>query len=355
MSLIKNIVIKNFRGFKELKIEDINHINILVGNNNSGKSSVLEAFFLIMGMSNPLLPDNINRIRGLKFKNANDFKFLFHQLNLENTPKIECTFNNEVKRSLTLEPIITKNTSSSNNIDEIEASSAAPNINGLNLKFSNKIKHSPNKSYKSSLIFNPPSELIPTFNNNYQEEYSAVLLSGNISDDNALRRYSEILKHKKGNIVLKAIQKIDPKIINILPLKDGLYFDYEDINELVPVNLSGDGVRKFLNIVTTIAEKQNSFILIDEIENGLHYSAHKGLWESIINISKEFNTQLFITSHNIETLKCVKELLEETKYIDYQQKISIYKLAQTKKQGAKTYKYTFDGFKSAIDLNTEIR
>jgi AAA15 family ATPase/GTPase len=53
------IHIQNFRGLKDIEIKGTKKINILLGANNSGKSSVLEGIFLIIGMSNPRLALNV--------------------------------------------------------------------------------------------------------------------------------------------------------------------------------------------------------------------------------------------------------------------------------------------------------
>jgi AAA15 family ATPase/GTPase len=360
MSILQNITIKNFRGFDSLEVNGFSQINLLIGNNNSGKSSILEAIFLLIGMSNPMLPDNINRLRGLNIKSAEEFKFLYYKLKLSNIPEISGIFSDTTERNLKLNPVFKKIGHENGNqkilTDEltIDASTATPNMSGLELEFSIKQRHAPRKNFKSSIIFNLP-EIKQTPNPLYKEELHAVMISGNTNELAALSRYSEIVKKKKGDIVLSALQKIDPRIESIHPLPDGLYFSYEDIDELMPSNIAGDGVRKFLSIITTIAEKRDSIILIDEIENGLHYSAHKFLWESIITIANEFNVQLFITSHNIETLKCLKELLDTTDYKSNQSKLSVFTVSHTKKSGIKTYKYSFNGFKDAIDSQTEIR
>jgi len=361
MNYLEKIEIKNFRGFDKISIDDFNQINLLIGKNNSGKSSILEAIFLLIGMSNPILPDNINRMRGLNIRQPNDFRYLFHKLKFNNSPEFFGTFSDLSSRNLKLLPIYRKTTNtdvlgqkSINNEITFDASTASSNVNGLELEFSLKQRHNQNKTYKSSIIFNPP-ELIPNVNSLYKEELHAVLISGNTNEINALTRYSEIVKKKKGDIILEALRAIDTKIESLHPLPDGLYFGYSNIEELVPSNIAGDGVRKFLNIATTIAEKKDSIVLIDEIENGLHYSAHKQLWKSIISLSKEFNVQLFITTHSIETLRCLKELLEETNYAPFQKNIAVYTVSHTQKSGIKTYKYSYEGFKDAIDTETEIR
>ncbi len=360
MNLLQDIKIQDFRGFDSFEVKGFNQINLLIGKNNSGKSSLLEAIFLLIGMSNPILPENVNRLRGLNIKTAEDFKFLFHKLKLSNIPTFECNFTDKSSRHLKLNPIFKKSTKGGNSqkiISEelsIDASTSLPSITGLELDFTLKQRHNPQKNYKSSIIFNLP-EIIQSPNSSYKEDLHAVYITGSSNESNALTRYSELVKRKKSSVVLKALQKIDANIESIQALPDGIYFSYRDIDELIPSNIAGDGVRKFLNIVTTIAEKKDSIVLIDEIENGLHYSAHKSLWESIITISDEFNVQLFITSHNIETLRCLKELLDSQTYSQFQERLSVFTIYHSKNAGIKNYKYSYEGFKDAIETETEIR
>lgn len=63
MDGFKNIEIKNFRGIDHLKIDDFSRVNVFLGQNGSGKSSILEAILMLSGMSNPGLPQNINLLR----------------------------------------------------------------------------------------------------------------------------------------------------------------------------------------------------------------------------------------------------------------------------------------------------
>lgn len=362
MNKLESIEIKNFRGFDNIKIQGFSPINVFIGKNNSGKSSILEGLFLLIGMSNPILPENVNRMRGLNIRDAEEFRYLFHKLKFDNIPEFKGTFSDETERSLSLYPKFKKGSASEaqaqkipgEELSTIDASTASPKVTGLELEFALKKRHSQRKTLKSSILFNPP-EFIPVQNANYKEELHAVYLTGDSKELNALARFSEIVKRKKGYLIVEALQKIDERIESIHPLPDGLYFSYEGIEELIPSNISGDGVRRYLSIVTTIAEKPDSIILVDEIENGLHYSAHKKLWESIISISKSFNIQLFVTTHNIETLECLKELLEEEENKQYQEDLSVFTVSHTKKAGIKTYKYTFEGFKDAIESETEIR
>ena len=83
------------------------------------------------------------------------------------------------------------------------------------------------------------------------------------------------MKKKKDSIVLDAIRKFDDRVKAIKVLPVGIYLDMEGIGELVQIDAAGDGIRRFLNIVSTIANLESKIVLIDQIENGLHYSAYK--------------------------------------------------------------------------------
>ena len=66
--------ILRFRGIKHIMIEDFKTINLFVGRNNCGKSTVLEAIFLLTGPTNAELPLKINAFRKLKIIDENIFK-----------------------------------------------------------------------------------------------------------------------------------------------------------------------------------------------------------------------------------------------------------------------------------------
>jgi recombinational DNA repair ATPase RecF len=49
--MIRSAEIRNFRGFRDLKLSGFRRINIVVGDNSSGKTALLEALFLASGAS----------------------------------------------------------------------------------------------------------------------------------------------------------------------------------------------------------------------------------------------------------------------------------------------------------------
>jgi len=367
MVLLDDLRITNFRGFDTLEIDGLSKINLFVGKNNSGKTSVLEALFLLFGMSNPGLPGNINQIRGLNLFSPNQFKYLFHNLKLENKPSFKGKFKDNSERELELNAISQqqkKNFPSNfpnvypqqkNNVATI-LSSALPisELAGINLKFSQKDK-SNQKITRESSVFYDNNGINHLFPNNYEEILFATYISYDRNDLGALARYSEIVKRNENDAILKALQKFDSNIDGIQPLPDGIYFKLKTITELVPSNIMGDGIRRFLNIITAVSEKHNAFVLIDEIENGLHYSAYKVLWKNLISYLQQNEVQLFITTHNIETLESLRVVLEESPYEEMRNYSKVFSISKTAESKYKAYKYSYEEFKNAIENDLELR
>jgi len=87
----------------------------------------------------------------------------------------------------------------------------------------------------------------------------------------------------------------------------------------------------------------------------LHYSAYKLLWNGLISYSQQNNVQLFITTHNIETLESLKAVLEECQYEDMRDYSKIFSISQTAESKYKAYKYSYEEFKTAIENDSELR
>jgi len=350
MTLLEELKITNFRGFDSLKIEGLSKINLFVGKNNSGKTSVLEAMFLLLGMSNPALPNNVNLFRGLN-NPAKQIKYLFHNLSYGNKPVFCGKFNNNAERWLELEAKFQNNDFSDN-----VSSLSTPKISGIELKFAYKEGHSQKQSYTSLFDLENGKIAMPV---NYRESFNATFLPPDrYNNFNTLVSLAEIIKKKNGDKILQILQEtFDENIMGLYPMGDGIYFNLKDVEEYVPENIMGDGIRRFLGIITSVLEKekQNSFILIDEIENGLHYTAYKNLWKSLLAFVEQNEVQLFITTHNIETLECLKSVLEEERYEKMCDYSRVFAVSKTAKSEYKAYKYSYEEFKTAIDNDIELR
>ncbi|MDD2192719.1 MAG: AAA family ATPase [Bacteroidales bacterium] len=350
MASFKNLRIENFRGFDSIELKEFNRINILMGKNNCGKSSVLEGILLLIGLHNPTLPSSINKLRGMQPGQSGFLKSMFHNMNMLAYPVVQGDYGVDSFRKLEIKPILKTSMQGGNSP---LVSSPTQDLSGVELKGITKIQDN-ETSTSVSLTIEGGNET-PIFSAVSSDVLDGTFISSHMGEGHSLTMISDLVKKKKDYIVLEAIKKFDPRVNAIKVLPDGIYLDMEGIDELVQINAAGDGIRRFLNIVSTIANLESKVVLIDEIENGLHYTAYKLLWQSILAISEVTNVQLFITTHSMETLKCLNEILREELNAKYRDWVNSYTIANTKLKGFQTYRYTYEGFTNAIENEIEIR
>ena len=358
MDGFKNLEIKNFRGIEHLKIDDFSRVNVFLGQNNSGKSSVLEAILLLAGMSNPDLPLSLNKARTRVFRIAylQETRYQFYNLNLKNPPEFSSLQMDGVSRHLQMRLFHTESADDDvQSIDEpLILSETARMPNTIEMLFDITTSNGTTKHFRSSLFISQSdvaSRQEPS--KEYVEKNSAVLFSSDLLSSNLTNDLSELFKRKQKNTLLEYLQKFDTRINAIEILNNDVYVGFDDVKEMLPISMSGDGLRRFLNIVAGSANPSNTMILIDEIDNGLHYSAYKKLWEAIFALAADTNKQVFVTTHSKETLYHLNEMLEE--HSEYQDALRLYTIANTPKNGHQAYKYTYEGLSGACKNDVELR
>ena len=66
-----------------------------------------------------------------------------------------------------------------------------------------------------------------------------------------------------------------------------------------------------LTLALSLASAKGGFLLIDEIETGLHYSVHRNMWRLVIETAKRLDVQVFATTHSKDCLEAIARLHEE--------------------------------------------
>ena len=355
MDGFKNIEIKNFRGIDHLKIDDFSRVNVLLGQNSSGKSSVLECLLLMMGMSNPDLPQTINSIRSRNYSSFADLGYMFHNYDLNVKPEISSELFDDTKRHLSLDLTYVFDEKSQPGLQtgQIPTSETKTFLNTLKMLFeveSNQQK----SSYESSIMVNQQGLISNRkLAEGYLEKNSVAFLSSDLAAGNPANDLVELAKRRLKDTVTEQLRHFDSRITTLEILNNVAYVGLEGIDQLLAVNMQGDGLRRYLNIVAASANPMNNILLIDEIENGLHYSAYKKLWEAIFALATRTNKQVFVTTHSKETLGRLSEMLEE--HPEYQQKMRLYTLANMVNKHHQAYMYTYEGLRGASRNDIEIR
>ncbi|MDE7418908.1 MAG: AAA family ATPase [Muribaculaceae bacterium] len=347
--MIKSLEIRNLRGIKSAEIEGLSQINLFFGKNNCGKSTVLEALFLISGQSNPTLPLSINSMRNYSKFAEGDLKVDFYNLDPRN--KIFISSKGDEHRSLEISQI--KSHSNTVDLDSLRngTSENAAKRYGIKLDFSvGANKYTSDLILKEGNLKNGKANIDQRYNETIFSQYiPAANYQGSLNDE-----FARIVANKQESYILSALREIDPNIKDIQLVGDEILVDI-GAEQRLPINMTGDGLRKLLMIIISIFRCKNGIILIDEIDNGLHFSAMKVLWKAILIATRENNVQLFATTHNIDSLKGLSYILGNEDFSSYREEISAYKLIRGNNGVVSALKYDYQSFRYSINQELEMR
>lgn len=352
------IEIENFRGIRHLVLDSVKQINLLVGKNNCGKSSILDAIFLLSGFSNPLLNLRINQFRDYEKFEEEDLLLNFYQMKADNPIHIYGDLTDGNKRELKISPIVSESqyVISKDNLSTQSLSNKEANISrGLSMNFSNVKADGTRKSNSSAIIINSQQndEIKIRPPKDYNETMTGVYINSKFTFNIAVDNLTSIIQDKQEKVIVDILKQIDPKIRSISVLKSGVNVDI-GLSRLVPINMLGDGIRKMVAIITSLYDCKGGVIFIDEIDNGLHYSSLSSLWKAIIKTAELLDIQVFATTHNIESLQALNKVLSND-YTESKDHIMCYSLRHMNTDELKAYNYPYDKFNYVINQEIEIR
>ena len=354
MEGFKNIEIRNFRGIDHLKIDDFSRVNVFLGQNNSGKSTVLEAIAMLMSMSNPDVPQQINAVRARKpFSNFIDIKYFFRNMDVSAPPEVSSEQTDGASRHLKLGLSYVFDELADPKNEPVQQTGTVYYVNTLEMNF-DITNGTATQSYKSWLRVNPQGLVVNKKSaEGYMEKNRAWLIPSDLMTNNLANDLTELIRRNKKDTILALLKLFDERINGIEILTDDVYISFEGMAEMLPARVTGDGLRRYLSIVASAANPLIDMILIDEIDNGLHYSVYRKLWQALFTLAVASDKQLFVTTHSKETLCHLSKMLEE--HPEYQPEMRLYTLAKTPTKGHQAYKYTFEGLSGACENDVELR
>jgi len=373
----KDLTIKNFRGVRECEINDLTRINLFVGQNNSGKSSILEALFLLSGYGAASLVMNIDYIRNLLHNEPSDFKFVFYNLDYKNIPTLQAQMydfketrklqiipkgKNQKKQITSSTTTTTTTTANPSNADGISSAESTEEKLVDSLEFHTEFKafQQQRRFFTSTVSFSKVGDEI-TFKNENQGEKSFIEFKALIQGTNyrhtpqIAERLEKVIIDKKKNELISDLQLIESKISDITSFSNNMIYVDIGAKSLIPSNLMGDGFLKFLNIILNMGEVRDGVLLIDELDNGLHFTTLRKVWRVILRVAFMSNIQVFLTTHSKEAISYLKEVLEELDFRNYQPFVNCYTISKDLNNNLKAFKYDFNSFEYAMENDVEIR
>ncbi len=274
---VQQIRIKDFKCFTDFEAQGFTRVNLIGGKNNVGKTAFLEAGYVNVYALD--INNFISALHCIKFMREN-LNFLHDDLE-NNTQQF---------------------------IEQSNGLSVQSNINTCSYQIENK------EGIKKYLF---------SFNNKAIEtnvnEFSFELAYGRgeiqfidnfgLSSAYIASMYSAIQK-KDAELSLNAILNEFDSSIEAFKIIDDkpqckVSGQYLELTEL------GDGVRHLVSIVTSLYASENGQLFIDEMDNGIHYTALDELWRVILTLSQKLNVQVFATTHSKECIAAFNRVQQD--------------------------------------------
>lgn len=330
--LIKKIDIKSFRGIRNLQLEELMPINILTGDNNCGKTSVLEILESYSEPYNFATWDNLVRkdnkqivLYGLSY-----YEGFYNLFDINSEKK-------ELKYSVQTGDENVEVCLSAREVIEEVSEEKFNNIQGYRPINDDIIENTSHMLSKMEMQIEINGDKISE-DSVYEGQRRVIrnqkIIRAGLKGKNVI--YISPIRHAEGNLflnevldnpdlyeeMLAVLKEYDEDIISInYDSNDngnarGVYkILSKSHKKALPLNVYGDGMKKAILLMSAVVKAQNGILLLDEFETAIHTSAMSRTFRWILDTCMKLNVQVFLTSHSQEAidkvLKCSSSLVDK--------------------------------------------
>lgn len=388
MEIIKEIKISNYKGLEDFQFP-CSSVNVLIGPNNTGKSSILESVFMSISSLNHFEDVLETRLSDIFDLEDEELKYFINQGKKNSTVEIEL-FD---KNILSLEILHSKEGYPQEVADDfinfmnISSTEDALNLNynipprmrlitreiselSRNLGFLEKSMRQDDSSkklesekenvlkilahkldalteeYRNDMIKSEKLFLISKLNHNliamhvtmdqYIDEipvlfnqklsYNIPLIISNPKINYDISNlYKQLVKTKKLRGVLDRLSNRNRDFQEIYEVEGNYFVSLKNLNESIPLSFMGDGFKALLKLSFMASLAKNGIILFEEPETSMHPAYMDILAREIIFNSDD--AQFFITTHSLELLERILEKAEKLGKLEFVRILKLRKLS----------------------------
>ncbi len=324
--MYKTFRVKNFRCFKDLQINDLGRVNLIAGKNNTGKTALLEAMYILTGSrdlktllrrANPLMP-RIRRDMDEATQLAQSWSSIFS--NLDSRKLVELSADDDRVH----EQFKGQHSRFSVTISQLQDISATEDealLELLDRRFDSFDESLQVLKFASNYEANDLYLVLESRGARPTRFKFARLYPANMSSTREkthpheiTRRFDRVQKSKRLEVLVKLLQIFEPELTDLrLGTNDMQHVIEAELGfpQLIALNNLGDGMNRMLELILAMYEVRDGVIFIDEIENGLHYTIHNKIWRFLEEVSRQWEIQVFATTHSLEMIRAAHEAFKD--------------------------------------------
>lgn len=310
--MLKALRIENFRCFQTFELQQLGQLNLLVGTNNSGKTSILEAVQLLTSQSNLESLGELMIGRGeyiLSDKGRGglelEVRHLFYGHEIDVGSEFSIRSNHfEDERGIVVSVEHTGEPSlDTGQLPLFENLRKSVLIKWLGQENGNvKLP----LSSQEGLLFDHVRGIPRGFKNTATR--TQFVTSSSLITKKMIELFDQVVLTPEEDLITEALQTIEPSIQRIASVgmenyrytgsRSGFVVRLSNGSQRIPIGSMGDGIWRMLGLTLAIVNARDGVLLVDEIDTGLHFSAMSDMWKLIWETAKRLNVQVFATTHN---------------------------------------------------------
>ena len=346
---IVNLKVNQFRGLQDFQLNDLGSFNILMGRNYAGKTSALEAIYLNAECPDLNLPITLQSNREISVAGFEELTYLFNNLDITKNIEMESTFAGlypKKKIILTVEnqlmeempetqQLLKPDKQVYSNFKTIESNSSPVALekqlwesyalqyhaeiikdDGSCYKYESAIRQQPSGQLYYEPMNTPSDIIVPSlFIQSGRKCYADLI--------------SDVLFKQREAELIQFLNQIKFKVTRVVTKGNEVFVDI-GLDRLIPASAFGSGLCHAMNIISSCIMNNNSIILIDEIDYGLHFDILIDFLAILLNLVNRNKIQIITTTHSIDILKSVTQLLESEEGTSYRNMVKCYKIIKKK-------------------------
>lgn len=372
--MFSQIKIKGYRGLQEFELSPLGRVNLLVGANNCGKSSILEAIQILASAGEPasLLKSASRRgewvhesARGRAgFPAQHDLSHLFHGHAPEPPQAIEIASSGVPALELVTIQVGEQSAEARGTQQEVfadEDGTGSSDFWSLLIDWTN---HSSNPialpiSDKGVVSF----DSMRRYSRSQAEDAVPVeyVSTAGLSVGEVVRMFESVVLNPQEELVLNALRIIEPDIDRLATVgsdsrrthsgdRGGIVVKSRSTGQRVPIGSLGDGMWRMLGLALALASTEGGILLIDEIDTGLHYSVLDGMWKMLAEAAERLSTQVFATTHSRDCYEALASIAHEG--VSSESNVTIQRIEPNRKRSVV---FTEQEIVAAADRGMEVR